>query len=100
MSSQQPFTPDGALVLTASDERVANLWNIDSGDCVRTFDDHSGLVFSAAISPDGTHILTGSIDRTAKLWSMESGQCLLTFAGHSDYVCSAAFSPDVALPFG
>ena len=88
------FSPDGAQVLTGSDDDTAKLWDASSGLEVRSFEGHTDFVNSVAFSPDGTQVLTGSDDTTAKLWDAASGSEIRTFQGHTDAVNSVAFSPD------
>ncbi|GAB4194589.1 MAG: hypothetical protein OHK0022_10760 [Roseiflexaceae bacterium] len=88
------FSPDGARVVTASDDGTARVWSSD-GVLVATFQGHSEAVASAAFSPDGSQIVTASDDRTARLWSAD-GQALAVLKGHGDWVKRVAFSPDGA----
>ena len=88
------FSPDGRRVLTASDDKIARLWEADSGKLLATFQGHTDGVRSAVFSPDGRRVLTTSADKTARLWEAESGKLLATFQGHTDEVISAVFSPD------
>ena len=82
------------LVVTASGDRTARLWNSTSGKCLRTLKGHRGHVRCAAFSPDGELVVTASDDWTAKLWSSMSGECLRTLEGHESMLRFAAFSPD------
>jgi WD40 repeat protein len=43
-------------------------WNVFSGQCVLTFQDHAGDITSAMYSSDGRRIATTSWGRTVKLW--------------------------------
>jgi WD40 repeat protein len=54
------LSPDGAFVLTGSEDATARLWETASGRVVRRFDGHAAGVTSVAFSPDGTQILTAS----------------------------------------
>jgi WD40 repeat protein/serine/threonine protein kinase len=65
-----------------------------AGACLRTFEGHTDLVKSVAISPDGRKALSGSEDKTLKLWNLEKGKCLCTFEGHTAGVNSVVISPD------
>jgi len=62
------FSPDGRLIVTASADRTARLWDAASGEEVRQLSGHSDWVWSAAFSPDGRLIVTASDDGTARLW--------------------------------
>jgi WD40 repeat protein len=72
------FSPDGRQVLTGStrldETRIvgeAILWDVATGQKLRTFEGHRGSVCSVAFSPDGRYVLTGSGDGTARLWKVE-----------------------------
>jgi WD40 repeat protein/serine/threonine protein kinase/energy-coupling factor transporter ATP-binding protein EcfA2 len=88
------FSSDGALILTASLDNTAKLWEVASGKLIASFV-HQGVVEDVAFSPDGTRILTASEDKTAKLWNAATGKLITSFE-HQDSVWHAAFSPDGA----
>lgn len=88
------LSPDGWQVATASGDRTARVWSLESGECLLTLAGHRGSVHSAMFSPDGQLLVTASADRTAKIWSADSGQALRTLAGHGGELTSAMFSPD------
>ena len=50
------FSADGALVLTASYDKTARLWDAGTGAELRRFEHASGYVYSAAFSPDGGQV--------------------------------------------
>ncbi|MCG3149697.1 MAG: Serine/threonine-protein kinase PknD [Verrucomicrobiae bacterium] len=87
-------SPDGRWGLSGSSDKTLRLWDLASGQSVRTFEGHSDSVESVAISPDGRWGLSGSSDNTLRVWDLANGQCLRVFAGHSSSVKSVAFSPD------
>ena len=70
------FSPDGQLILTASDDNTARLWDI-KGNLLAELTGHQGGVNSASFSPDGQRILTASRDNTARLWRVENLDQLL-----------------------
>merc|ERR1712048_894643 len=92
------FSFDGSLVVTASQDRTARVWNAYSGECVYKIAGHTDAVFSACLSHNGKFLVTGSADFTARLWSLtpneETGElpCLHVFEGHRDIVRCAVFS--------
>ncbi len=96
------FSPDGARVVTASEDRTARLWDAATGAPLGAPMRHEEAVLSAAFSPDGTRVVTASgniIGRgsgEARVWDAASGAPLGPPLRHGGEVSSAAFSPDGA----
>ncbi|MBK8276619.1 MAG: hypothetical protein IPK92_12505 [Nitrospira sp.] len=88
------FSPNGTKVITASGDKVAHLWEVPSGNLLRTLTGHTGTVTDAQFSPDGTKLVTASGDNTARLWEVPSGNLLATLTGHTAFLSHAQFSPD------
>jgi WD40 repeat protein len=88
------ITNDGRLALSGSHERTLKLWNLRTGELVRSFAGHTDLVHAVALAPDDRHALSGSSDRTLRLWELATGRLLQTFTGHGGRVVSVAFCPD------
>jgi WD40 repeat protein len=81
--------------VSASRDKTLKLWDVGTGEALRTFRGHTFDVWGAAFSPDGTRLVSSSaIDIT--LWDVATGEALHTFSGHPDWVQSVAFSPDGA----
>jgi hypothetical protein len=88
------FSPDAKKVVTASDDKMAKIWNVQTGALEHALDGHTGWVNSASFSPDGSKIVTASIDKTAKIWNAQTGALEHTLAGHTGGVLAAEFSLD------
>lgn len=82
------------FVLTAHQDHVARLWNVERGDCFRAFEGHTARVVSVAFAPDELSVLTASVDCTARVWDAKTGECLGILGDHGGIVNSAAFSFD------
>ena len=87
------FSPDGTKVATAYTLKKVKLWDVTSGECLRTLEGHSYAVLSVSFSPDGSKLASGSSDNTVKLWDVMSGKLLKTLE-HSECVHCVSFSPD------
>jgi len=87
------ISPDGRWGLAGSSDSTLKLWDLSSGECLRTFKGHAGAVKSVSITPDGLRGLSGSSDSTVRLWNLSTGDCLRTLEGHK-YVQSVAVSRD------
>ncbi|KAJ7057048.1 WD40 repeat-like protein [Mycena amicta] len=78
-------------VVSASGDGKMILWDIASGERVRTFEGHDrGL---ACIEFKGDLIISGSNDCKIKIWSASSGACLRTLVGHEALVRALACDP-------
>lgn len=86
------FSPiDNNLVLTASSDGTARLWDID-GVLTTALRNESRPTF-AIFSPDNLHLLTGGGDSAVQLWDVKSERKIGTF-DTPDAVHAATFSPD------
>ncbi|MCG8365012.1 MAG: NACHT domain-containing protein [Pseudanabaenales cyanobacterium] len=87
----------GNLLVSGSNDRTVRLWDIHTGQCLKTLHGHTDQVFSVAISGDGKLLASGSIDRTIRLWCISTGQCLNILHGHSHWVETVALNKDGSL---
>jgi WD40 repeat protein len=87
-------TPNGRLVVSASDDQTLKLWDLLSGRELRTFRGHAAEVNAVAITPDGQWAVSGSSDRMLKVWNLENGRELRTFTGHTAAVSAVAITPN------
>ena len=88
------FSPDGARVVTASQDGTARIWDAASGREIAVLRD-GGLVKSAAFSPDGSRVLTAS-SRAARIWDAKSGREITILGGREVHynVRSASMNRD------
>jgi WD40 repeat protein len=94
--SQANLSPDGLLIVTASDDKTARLWEAKTGNEVVQLVGHDDEVWDAQFSPNGDSLVTASKDKTARLWQV-SGKAIAILNGHEEAVYHAQFSPDGAL---
>jgi WD40 repeat protein len=91
------YSPDGAILVTAGEDRTARIWDAATGRELAALRGHNGRrIFSIDVDPTGARIVTAGDDRTARLWDARSGRPLATLAGHAMWVWVARFSPDGA----
>ena len=88
------FSPDGKIVVTASNDKTARVWDAATDAQIGKSMEHKASVYSAAFSLDGEDIVTASKDKTALVWSVFLGEPIRDPLRHEDLVVSAAFSPD------
>jgi len=78
MAQGADISPDGATLLTWSNDGTARLWDTTTGAELKRFY-HSGAVNGGAFVDDGDKVLTWSVDGAARLWDAASGNQLMAF---------------------
>ncbi len=93
MVNSVAFAPDGKAILSGGNDHQAILWNLASGQVLRTFTVPL-FVSSVAFAPDGKTMLLGT-DPGAILWNVTTGARLRTVRGSDTaYVFGVSFAPD------
>ena len=88
------FSPDGRYVLTASNDQCIRVWDVATGEMIRTLEGHTDEIFFATFSADGSRIVSASYDDTIRIWNAVTGETIHVIAGHTDTILSVLFSPD------
>ena len=87
-------TPDGRRVISASADHTLRVWDLESGQSVRTLEAHADLVSVVAVTSDGRCALWGSSAGALLVWDSESGETVHILEGHTDWVTAVAVTPD------
>jgi WD40 repeat protein len=66
------FSADSHLIVTASADNTARVWNAQTGESIATLLDHKGPVLNAMFSPDGQSVLTASEDYAMRIYPREA----------------------------
>jgi small GTP-binding protein len=88
------FSPDGKRALSADEDKMVRLWDVETGRGLRVLEGHTDQVLSVTWSADSRRALSGSNDNTVRLWDLESGRCLHVLEGHTAFVRSVTWSAD------
>ena len=88
------FSRDGKyVILPGRPPNTIHLWNLETGEELRTFAGHTGTVDAVTFSSDGSFVLSGGSDKSIRLWDVATGQERKTFPGLTRYATAVAYSP-------
>jgi WD40 repeat protein len=77
------LVPGGTQVLSGSEDQTARVWDLASGNQVRSLT-HGGPVVAVAVRPDGQFVASASPNNIAKLWNNQNGQQVAELKGNVD----------------
>jgi WD40 repeat protein len=88
------FSHDSRFIASGSSDGTVRIWDVETGECLETFNGHERRVNSVVFSHDSTMIASASADKTVKIWNVGTGMCQRALQGHRDGVNSVAISHD------
>jgi len=85
---------DGKRIITCGDDKTIKVWDLASGEELRTLRGHNGSIYALAVSPDGKYIASGGDEGIIKLWNAQTGAEVMTLREGQSAVLAVAFKPD------
>jgi|GEM_PF-2747527 len=70
------FSPDGALIATASDDLTAKIWDANTGQELITLTVQPQGLLDVAITPDGKYLATAGRDRAVRLFVLSTDELI------------------------
>ncbi|NBF02271.1 hypothetical protein GV819_08190 [Pseudomonas sp. Fl5BN2] len=93
LANQCAFNATGTLLVSASSDYTARVWEVPSLRLKAVLIGHDDDIEMAAFSPDGQTIATSSRDHSIRLFNLD-GQTLKILQGHTADVISVCWSAD------
>jgi WD40 repeat protein len=88
------YSGDGRCMITASDDKTAQVWDAATAEPVGRPLTHSSRVLHAELSSDGERALTLTDDGVVQLWSQLANDPVATRLDHEGRFVLAVFSPN------
>lgn len=86
------FSPDSKILAAGGEDQTISLWDLGSGELIRSIDCQNQPVRYLTFSNDGSSILAAA--KTSILLFNTSGQLIRSFPGNVTHVWNVIFSPD------
>jgi WD40 repeat protein len=87
-------SPDGRRLLSASGDYTVRVWDLRTGQALRTLMGHKGWVNAVAVTPDGLCAISACADHNLVVWDLQKGQILHVLTGHEGPVNDVVVTPD------
>jgi WD40 repeat protein len=88
------ISPDGKILASSGNwDKTIRIWNLSTGQVIRTLSGDSDRVTSVAFNPDGKILASGG-DNGIKIWNLATGQEISILKSHTGLVNLVAFSRD------
>jgi WD40 repeat protein len=89
------FSRDSNWLVTASRDRTAVIWSVNSSDAPKVLSGgHTAALSWASFDPTGKYVATASADHTIRVWDTSPPNQLAVLRWHSDAVNEVEFSQD------
>ncbi|MFY0651923.1 MAG: caspase family protein [Cyclobacteriaceae bacterium] len=88
------YSPTGAHIYSASDDKSIKMWDVNTGIDVSTFNAHEAGVNCIDLSKDGKTLISGGKDGKIIIWDTSTGNVLTSIEGHEGSVNTAKLSAD------
>ncbi len=88
------LSPDEQTLASGSHDGTIKLWDLPTGNLLRTIEADSYDVHALAFTRDGRSLISGSNNQTVKLWNPQTGKCVRTLAKLEHSITALALSPD------
>ena len=66
------FSYDSRLVVSGGGDKTVKIWDVETGECLKTFNGHTGYVICCSFSHDSRLIVSCDSDKTVKIWDVET----------------------------
>lgn len=85
------FSRDGKLLASAAADKFVKVFDLATGEHVRSYEGHTHHVMDVSWKGDGTQLASAGADNAIKVWNAETGEQARTITTYSKQVTSLSF---------
>lgn len=85
------FSRDGSRLASAAADKFVKVFDVSSGEHVRSFEGHTHHVMDVSWKGDGTQLVSAGADNAIKVWNAETGEQARTINTYSKQVTALNF---------
>ena len=93
-SGSVEFTADGSQLVTGHGDGMIRVWDFETGELVREFGDHSGIIYALSYNNDYSLLASGGQDRIGKVWDFATGEKIVEMSSHTEEIYTVTFNAD------
>src|SRR5579872_5370583 len=86
--------PDGKRAISAGNDAVLLIWDVESGTLAGRLVGHRSVVMELTLSPDGRYAASSSTDKAIIVWDVEEARILQQFEHSRERAPAFAFATD------
>ena len=75
------FSPDGKVLASGGADRMIKLWDVETGNLIKTLEGHTHHVTSIDWNVNRRQLASASADASVKIWDVETGKASRTISG-------------------
>jgi WD40 repeat protein len=88
------ISKDSTILVSGGKDSIIVIWNIVSGEILKSLYFHKAIVTSVQFSPDCRYLLSGDSDGKVILYDMKQEKVIREFKDHKRDITAVEFSPD------
>lgn len=85
---------DSSKLIAGFADGTLKIWNLCSGQPIKSWKGHNQQINHIAITPDNTKIISASDDFSVKVWDINNGDQVFSLAVHQAEINAIAVTPD------
>jgi WD40 repeat protein len=91
------LSPDGKSIATTENKRSINIWDVTTGQLLKTMQGHDSFIDSFTWSKDSKILISAGALYTIKIWDVTTGKQLKTLFGHGWITSSISWNPQTKI---